>query len=182
MAPPGLTIGLDGYYKNARDQIDDGQFGAAVVLTQFTQRQFQRLCEFLLQHHRGQRRRSQFPARDALCSDQHRHQPRLPLVARRTARAERSGMSVYCFRFILLRSRSTPGAANIGRKIMKREKWLVAFLLSAVFALGTSRLHAASIIDEWASIKAPPPPALKEVTADPQEHRAHPGRFRAADL
>jgi outer membrane receptor protein involved in Fe transport len=26
---PGLTMGLDAYYKNTRDQIDDGQFGAA---------------------------------------------------------------------------------------------------------------------------------------------------------
>jgi outer membrane receptor protein involved in Fe transport len=32
---PGLTMGLDAYYKEARDMIDDGQFGAAVVLTQF---------------------------------------------------------------------------------------------------------------------------------------------------
>jgi outer membrane receptor protein involved in Fe transport len=32
---PGLTMGIDGYYKIARDMIDDGQFGAAVVLTQF---------------------------------------------------------------------------------------------------------------------------------------------------
>ena len=32
---PGLTLGLDAYYKMARDMIDDGQFGAAVVLTQF---------------------------------------------------------------------------------------------------------------------------------------------------
>jgi len=32
---PGLTMGLDGYYKIARDLLDDGQFGAAVVLTQF---------------------------------------------------------------------------------------------------------------------------------------------------
>jgi outer membrane receptor protein involved in Fe transport len=32
---PGLTVGLDGYYKIATDQIDDGQFGQAVVLTQF---------------------------------------------------------------------------------------------------------------------------------------------------
>jgi outer membrane receptor protein involved in Fe transport len=32
---PGLTVGLDAYYKNARDMIDDGQFGAALVLTQF---------------------------------------------------------------------------------------------------------------------------------------------------
>jgi outer membrane receptor protein involved in Fe transport len=32
---PGLNVGLDTYYKTARDMIDDGQFGQAVVLTQF---------------------------------------------------------------------------------------------------------------------------------------------------
>jgi outer membrane receptor protein involved in Fe transport len=32
---PGLTAGLDAYYKMATDLIDDGQFGQAVVLTQF---------------------------------------------------------------------------------------------------------------------------------------------------
>ena len=32
---PGLEIGLDAYYKIARDLIDDGQFGAAYVLTAF---------------------------------------------------------------------------------------------------------------------------------------------------
>ncbi len=32
---PGLDVGLDAYYKIATDQIDDGQFGQAVVLTQF---------------------------------------------------------------------------------------------------------------------------------------------------
>ena len=32
---PGLTVGLDAYYKNAQDMLDDGQFGSAVVLTQF---------------------------------------------------------------------------------------------------------------------------------------------------
>ena len=32
---PGLTVGLDAYYKIATDMIDDGQFGQAVVLTQF---------------------------------------------------------------------------------------------------------------------------------------------------
>jgi outer membrane receptor protein involved in Fe transport len=31
----GLTVGADTYYKIATDQIDDGQFGQAVVLTQF---------------------------------------------------------------------------------------------------------------------------------------------------
>jgi outer membrane receptor protein involved in Fe transport len=32
---PGLDVGVDTYYKAARDMIDDGQFGQAVVLTQF---------------------------------------------------------------------------------------------------------------------------------------------------
>jgi outer membrane receptor protein involved in Fe transport len=32
---PGLMLGADAYYKYARDMIDDGQFGQAVVLTQF---------------------------------------------------------------------------------------------------------------------------------------------------
>jgi outer membrane receptor protein involved in Fe transport len=32
---PGLEIGLDGYYKIARDQIDVGQFGPALVLNEF---------------------------------------------------------------------------------------------------------------------------------------------------
>jgi outer membrane receptor protein involved in Fe transport len=32
---PGLTAGADAYYKDARDMLDDGQFGQAVVLTQF---------------------------------------------------------------------------------------------------------------------------------------------------
>ncbi len=32
---PGLEVGVDGYYKIARDLLDDGQFGAAYVLTGF---------------------------------------------------------------------------------------------------------------------------------------------------
>jgi outer membrane receptor protein involved in Fe transport len=32
---PGLEVGVDAYYKIARDLIDDGQFGAAYVLTAF---------------------------------------------------------------------------------------------------------------------------------------------------
>ena len=32
---PGFTVGADAYYKIATDLIDDGQFGQAVVLTQF---------------------------------------------------------------------------------------------------------------------------------------------------
>jgi hypothetical protein len=32
---PGWTVGVDAYYKKARDLLDDGQFGAAYVLTAF---------------------------------------------------------------------------------------------------------------------------------------------------
>src|SRR6476659_796219 len=32
---PGLEVGIDGYYKRATNLIDDGQFGAAYVLTAF---------------------------------------------------------------------------------------------------------------------------------------------------
>ena len=32
---PGLDVGFDTYYKDAKDMLDDGQFGQAVVLTQF---------------------------------------------------------------------------------------------------------------------------------------------------
>jgi outer membrane receptor protein involved in Fe transport len=32
---PGLEVGIDGYYKIARDLLDDGQFGAAYVLSGF---------------------------------------------------------------------------------------------------------------------------------------------------
>ncbi|MBR0757265.1 TonB-dependent receptor [Bradyrhizobium jicamae] len=34
-AIPGLDVGIDAYYKTARDLLDDGQFGAAYVLTGF---------------------------------------------------------------------------------------------------------------------------------------------------
>ena len=34
-AIPGLEVGIDAYYKQARDLLDDGQFGAAYVLTGF---------------------------------------------------------------------------------------------------------------------------------------------------
>src|SRR6202042_458594 len=34
-AIPGLEAGIDVYYKSARDLLDDGQFGAAYVLTAF---------------------------------------------------------------------------------------------------------------------------------------------------
>jgi outer membrane receptor protein involved in Fe transport len=51
---PGLDAGIDTYYKIARDQIDDGQFGQAVVLTQFNwARGFSERAEFKLKYQRG---------------------------------------------------------------------------------------------------------------------------------
>jgi nicotinamidase-related amidase len=43
---------------------------------------------------------------------------------------------------------------------------LLAALL--IFAFANSAASAATIIDEWASVKVPPPPELKSVTLDPK--------------
>jgi outer membrane receptor protein involved in Fe transport len=51
---PGLTMGVDAYYKMARDMIDDGQFGQAVVLTQFNwARGYSEGGEFKLKYQNG---------------------------------------------------------------------------------------------------------------------------------
>ena len=51
---PGLDMGIDAYYKMARDMIDDGQFGQAVVLTQFNwMRGYSEGGEFKLKYHNG---------------------------------------------------------------------------------------------------------------------------------
>jgi len=42
---------------------------------------------------------------------------------------------------------------------------LAAFAMTAVFAAPS---HSETIIDEWQSVKAPPPPELKSVTLDPK--------------
>jgi len=52
---------------------------------------------------------------------------------------------------------------------MKRAKWLLAFGLVAGVGLAASISNAASIIDEWASVKAPLAPALKPVTVDTKD-------------
>ncbi len=51
---------------------------------------------------------------------------------------------------------------------MKREAWLLGLALAASVGIGMSALHAELIIDEWAGVKAPAAPAVKEVTADPK--------------
>ncbi len=43
---------------------------------------------------------------------------------------------------------------------------LAVLAIVAAFWIGAVHAHAANIIDEWADAKAPPPPALKPVTAD----------------
>ncbi len=51
---PGLDVGVDAYYKDARDMIDDGQFGQAVVLTQFNwARGYSEGGEFKLKYKNG---------------------------------------------------------------------------------------------------------------------------------
>jgi outer membrane receptor protein involved in Fe transport len=51
---PGLDVGFDAYYKDAKDMIDDGQFGAAVVLTQFNyERGYSEGFEAKVKYHDG---------------------------------------------------------------------------------------------------------------------------------
>jgi outer membrane receptor protein involved in Fe transport len=51
---PGLTVGADAYYKDARDALDDGQFGQAVVLTQFNYAQeYSEGAEFKVKYQNG---------------------------------------------------------------------------------------------------------------------------------
>ncbi len=51
---PGLTMGLDAYYKEAKDMLDDGQFGSALVLTQFNYaRGYSEGAEFKLKYQEG---------------------------------------------------------------------------------------------------------------------------------
>jgi len=52
---------------------------------------------------------------------------------------------------------------------MKYKTSLWAFALAATIGLCTSNVHAADIISEWASVKAPAAPALKPVTVDTKE-------------
>ena len=49
-------------------------------------------------------------------------------------------------------------------------KWLLALALAAALGPGfaASGARAASIIDDWANVKAPPAPPLKTVTVDPK--------------
>jgi nicotinamidase-related amidase len=56
--------------------------------------------------------------------------------------------------------------ANIGEGFMKRN--MIAALVAAVSFFGIALCaQAADIVDDWASVKAPSPPALKPVTVDP---------------
>jgi outer membrane receptor protein involved in Fe transport len=51
---PGLDMGIDAYYKMSKDMLDDGQFGAAVVLTQFNYaRGYSEGGEFKIKYHNG---------------------------------------------------------------------------------------------------------------------------------
>jgi len=52
---------------------------------------------------------------------------------------------------------------------MHRKTWLAAFGLAAAIGCAASAADAASILDEWANVKAPAaPPPVKAVTVDPK--------------
>jgi nicotinamidase-related amidase len=52
---------------------------------------------------------------------------------------------------------------------MQRKVILLVFGLATIVGLGASSGHAASILDEWSSVKAPPqPPPVKEAKLDPK--------------
>jgi nicotinamidase-related amidase len=51
---------------------------------------------------------------------------------------------------------------------MKVGKWMLVAGMTLAVSLGASTLRAASIIDTWASVKAPPAPELKPVKVDPK--------------
>ena len=60
----GLNVGVDAYSKIADNMIDDGQFGQAVVLTQFNwARGFSKGVEFKSAYQKGDFRRSRVKAR-----------------------------------------------------------------------------------------------------------------------
>lgn len=52
---------------------------------------------------------------------------------------------------------------------MKHKSALLALALTAALGLGATHARAASIIDEWSSVKTPAAPALKPVTVDTKD-------------
>jgi nicotinamidase-related amidase len=51
---------------------------------------------------------------------------------------------------------------------MKVGDWMLITGVTLAISLGASTLRAASVIDNWASVKAPPAPELKPVKIDPK--------------
>ena len=51
---------------------------------------------------------------------------------------------------------------------MKVGAWMLAVGVTLALSFGTSTLRAASVIDNWASVKAPSAPELKTVQVDPK--------------
>lgn len=64
---------------------------------------------------------------------------------------------------------------------MQREKWLLALTLATAFGFGVSTARAASIIDEWANVKAPPAPSLKAPQPCADHFPAHRTQFDRYD-
>lgn len=52
---------------------------------------------------------------------------------------------------------------------MNSKKWLGTLALAATIGLAAATAHAANIVQEWSSVKAPAAPALKAVTVDTKD-------------
>ncbi len=60
------------------------------------------------------------------------------------------------------------GVGSTCNRGIKMKRILIAAAFIAVAATCTLPANAANIIDEWSSVKTPPPPALKQVALDPK--------------
>lgn len=80
---PGLKVGVDGYYKIARDLLDDGQFGAALVLDGFNYaKAYNEGIELKADYNAGNLRGLRQSRHRAAERHQHRLQP-IPVLGRR---------------------------------------------------------------------------------------------------
>ena len=109
---PGLEVGVDGYYKIARDLLDDGQFGAAYVLNGFNYERGENIGpRTQVDLHQRQLPRLRKPR----LGEADRHQHRIEPVS---VRAGRTGL----YRHPLYLHRPCPGPDRVGRRLLSVER------------------------------------------------------------
>ena len=111
-AIPGLEVGVDAYYKTARDLLDDGQFGAAYVLTAFNYDHAENMgLELKSSYTNGNFSDLRQPRLGKADRHQHRVEP-VPVRARRT-RLYRHPLYLY---------RPRPDPDRVGRRVLSLER------------------------------------------------------------